>query len=670
MTSSIEKEIEELRRTIREHDYRYYVLAEPTISDEEYDRLMRRLIELENAYPHLRTPDSPTQRVGGQPLKEFPTVTHRVPMLSLSNTYDESDIRDFDRRVREGLAPYKPQYMCELKYDGIALSLTYDHGILVLGATRGDGMYGDDITQNVKTIRSIPLRLRVEHDVPAYLEVRGEVYMNRSDFEAMNEERRLAGEKTFANPRNSVAGTLKLQDPSLVAQRPLQFVAYYLRGDNTPMYHSECLRTLAQYGFPTCKQSKLCSSIDEVIEYWKYWEEHRNELPFDIDGIVVKVDALEHQEQLGAIAKSPRWAVACKFASRQAETRLKNIVLQVGRLGTITPVAELEPVFLGGTTISRATLHNEDYIRDLDIRISDYVIIEKGGDVIPKVTAVVKEKRPPGTTPYRFPTTCPVCHSSLYRPEGEANYYCENSDCPAQVKGRIQHFASRGAMDIEGLGEAIIDQLVDLKYLQNSADIYELHTRRIQLEQLERWGKKKVQNLLDAIERSKQQPFHRVLFALGIRHVGASVAQRIVEKFCIIEKIQNASREELTAVPGIGPEIAESIVRFFQNKNNRILVERLRKVGLRFAEQPPTEKQQTVLAGKTFVLTGTLASMTREEAKQRIEQLGGKVASSVSRHTDYVVVGSEPGSKLAKARALGIPTIDEQEFLKMVSHNE
>ncbi|MCX7985043.1 MAG: NAD-dependent DNA ligase LigA [Bacteroidetes bacterium] len=670
MGTSIEKEIEELRNTIREHDYRYYVLAEPTISDEEYDKLMRRLIELETKYPHLRTPDSPTQRVGGQPLKEFPTVTHRTPMLSLANAYTEEELLDFDRRVRDNIASEQIQYMCELKYDGVALSLTYDHGILVLGATRGDGISGDDITQNVKTIHSIPLRLRAAINPPTYLEVRGEVYMNRADFETMNEERRLAGEKTFANPRNSVAGTLKLQDPSLVAQRPLQFVAYYLRGDRAPLHHSECLKQLEAYGFPTCKQSKLCHSIHEVIEYWKYWEQHRNDLPFDIDGIVVKVNSLEQQERLGAIAKSPRWAIACKFAARHAETQLRSIILQVGRLGTITPVAVLEPVYLGGTTISRATLHNEDYIRNLDVRISDFVLIEKGGDVIPKVSAVIKEKRPPSAVPYQFPPMCPVCNAPLYRPKGEINYYCENSNCPAQLKGRITHFASRGAMDIEGLGEANVEQLVDLHYLHNCADIYDLHQKQRELESLERWGKKKVQNLLDAIERSKQQPFHRVLYALGIRHVGASVAQRIVEKFCIIDKIQNATVEELTAVQGIGPEIAESIVRYFQNASNRTLIERLRKAGLQFEIQPPIETKYTTLAGKTFVLTGTLASMTRDEAKRKIESLGGRVTSSVSKNTDYVIVGTDAGAKLDKARALGITTLDENQFLAMISHNE
>ncbi len=668
MTKSVEQEIEELRRTIAEHDYRYYVLAEPVISDEEYDHLMHRLLELETRYPHLRTPGSPTQRVGGQPLKEFPTVTHRVPMLSLANTYNENEIYDFDRRVRE-LLQTTTSYVCELKYDGIAVSLTYENGFFTLGATRGDGMQGDDITQNLKTIRSIPLQLRQRNSsAPSYIEVRGEVYMYRSDFERMNEERQHAGEKTFANPRNSVAGTLKLQDPSLVAQRPLLFVAYYLRGDVEITTHSQSIDLLKQFGFPVCTYHKVCSTINDVIEYWKYWEVHRSNLPFDIDGVVVKVDSLEQQEHLGSIAKSPRWAIACKFASRKTQTRLKSITLQVGRLGTITPVAELEPVFLGGTTVSRATLHNEDYIRELDIRIDDIVIVEKGGDVIPKITAVVVEERKHGSLPFRFPQECPVCGKALYRPDGEAHYFCENTECPAQVKGRIEHFASRGAMDIEGLGEAVVDQLVDHGLLHNYADIYDLHNHRSELETLERWGKKKTDNLLRAIEESKKQPFHRVLYALGIRHVGATVAQRIVEKFCIIEQLLSATKEDLISVPGIGPEIAESIVRFFHNNNNRKLIERLRAAGLKFETQKSDQREvHTFFGGKTFVLTGTLTSMTREDAKQKIEALGGTVSSTVSRNTDYVIVGKDAGSKLQKAQQLHIQLLNEEEFLRKLS---
>ena len=668
MAPPVEKEIDSLRRRILEHDYRYYVLAQPTISDEAYDRLLRRLTELERAHPELITPDSPTRRVGGQPTKEFPSVTHTVPMLSLANTYDEVEVRDFDRRVREALGTSPVRYVCELKFDGVAVSLVYRDGLLVRGATRGDGVQGDDVTPNIRTIRSVPLRLRSDRPESGELEVRGEVYMTRHDFERMNEEREKAGEKLFINPRNSAAGTLKLQDPRIVAQRPLKFVAYYLLAASTSRAsHFENLRRLKDLGFPVSEHARLCKNIDEVIDYWKEWERKRDSLAFDIDGIVVKVDSLRQQSELGAIAKSPRWAVAFKFASRSAQTVLEGITLQVGRVGTVTPVAELRPVFLGGTTVTRATLHNEDYINDLDIRIGDTVVVEKGGDVIPKVSGVVKEKRPKGAKPFTFASRCPVCSAPIERPEGEANYYCENSDCPAQVKGRIELFASRGAMDIEGLGEAAVNQFVDLGFLRTIADIYDLHRRRAELVQLERWGEKSVQNLLDAIEASKKRPFHRVVVALGIRHVGAGVAQFLVQNFCTMDALLKAPVGELETVPGIGPRIAESVARFFRDRHNRTLVERLRSAGVPMADERPRANRERSLAGKTFVITGSLASMSREEAKQRIEALGGKAASGVSRHTDFVVVGSDPGSKFAKATKLGVRILDEKEFLQLLS---
>lgn len=668
MAPPVEKEIDSLRRRILEHDYRYYVLAQPTISDEAYDRLLRRLTELERAHPELITPDSPTRRVGGQPTKEFPSVTHTVPMLSLANTYDEVEVRDFDRRVREALGTSPVRYVCELKFDGVAVSLVYRDGLLVRGATRGDGVQGDDVTPNIRTIRSVPLRLRSDRPESGELEVRGEVYMTRHDFERMNEEREKAGEKLFINPRNSAAGTLKLQDPRIVAQRPLKFVAYYLLAASTSRAsHFENLRRLKDLGFPVSEHARLCKNIDEVIDYWKEWERKRDSLAFDIDGIVVKVDSLRQQSELGAIAKSPRWAVAFKFASRSAQTVLEGITLQVGRVGTVTPVAELRPVFLGGTTVTRATLHNEDYINDLDIRIGDTVVVEKGGDVIPKVSGVVKEKRPKGAKPFTFASRCPVCSAPIERPEGEANYYCENSDCPAQVKGRIELFASRGAMDIEGLGEAAVNQFVDLGFLRTIADIYDLHRRRAELVQLERWGEKSVQNLLDAIEASKKRPFHRVVVALGIRHVGAGVAQFLVQNFCTMDALLKAPVGELETVPGIGPRIAESVARFFRDRHNRTLVERLRSAGVPMADERPRANRERSLAGKTFVITGSLASMSREEAKQRIEALGGKAASGVSRNTDFVVVGSEPGSKFAKATKLGVRILDEKEFLQLLS---
>jgi DNA ligase (NAD+) len=671
MSSPILKEIEKLRQEILDHDYRYYALAQPVIADEMYDRLMARLSELEHQHPDLITPDSPTQRVGGQLTKEFPSVIHALPMLSLSNTYSEDEVRDFDRRIQKILKDEYYRYVCELKFDGIAVSLHYENNSLVQGATRGDGTKGDEITNNIKTIRSIPIRLRNVENAPRILEVRGEVYMNRNDFQRMNEERELSGEKTFVNPRNSAAGTLKLQDPKMVAQRPLNFVSYFLHSERK-IYtnHYDNLQFLKELGFPISKYTKPCSSIDEVIDYWKEWENRRDELPFDIDGIVVKLDSLQQQEKLGAVAKSPRWAVAFKFASRQAETRLNNIRLQVGRLGTITPVADLEPVFLGGTTISHATLHNEDYIRDLDIRLNDIVIVEKGGDVIPKVSAVVENKRPRGTKRFKYPDECPECHSKLFRPEEEANYYCENSDCPAQVKGRIEHFASRGAMNIEGLGEAIVDQFVHLELIKNCADLYDLHAHKSMISTLEGWGEKSVGNLLKAIDESKKRSFERVLYALGIRHIGTNIAQLIVDNFPTIEQLIAASEDDLQSVPSIGPRIATSVVRFFEDKHNQRIVHRLKDAGVQMRSARTKLRHSQRFSGKKFVLTGTLESMTREEAKQKIESFGGKVVSSVSKNTDFVVTGTEAGSKKDKAQMLGILLLDEQKFLTMLKNEK
>ncbi|HEY6952079.1 MAG TPA: NAD-dependent DNA ligase LigA [Bacteroidota bacterium] len=665
--SSVEKRIESLRSELREHDHRYYVLAQPTISDSAYDALMRELVELERLHPEFLTPDSPSQRVGGKPTKEFPSVTHAVPMLSLANTYNEEEVKDFDRRVHSLLDGETAAYVCELKFDGVAISLRYEDGIFVRGATRGDGVQGDEITQNLRTLRSIPLRLRNFGKKTGELEVRGEVYMEREEFRRMNEERERAGEKTFVNPRNSAAGTLKLQDPKIVAQRPLKFVAYYLlANDRSQASHSDNLQALRTLGFPVSEHTRRCKSIDEVIRYWKQWEEQRDTLPYDIDGVVVKVDSLRQQERLGTIAKSPRWAIAFKFASRSSETVLKGITLQVGRTGTITPVAELEPVFVGGTTVSRATLHNEDYINELGIRPGDTVVVEKGGDVIPKVSAVVKTKRPSGTKPFRFGSSCPVCGSKIFRPADEANYYCENSECPAQVRGRIEHFAHRGAMDIEGLGEAVVDQLVTLEYVHSFADLYDLHKKARKLASLERWGERSTANLLNAIEASKARPFARVLFAIGIRHIGAGVAQLLVRQFPTIDALMSANSDDLENIQGVGPRIAESVAHFFADRHNRRLIERLREAGVQLSDNVPKSKVRTPLWEKTFVLTGSLSTLTREEAKEKIESLGGRVTSSVSKNTDFVVVGEEAGSKLEKARELGIKTINEREFLALI----
>ncbi len=667
VSSSIAKRVEVLRAQLRKHDYRYYVLAQPAISDADYDRLMRELLDLEAAHPEMSAPDSPSQRVGGEPTKEFPTVTHDVPMLSLSNTYSEEEVRDFDRRVQSSVGNDSLRYVCELKFDGVAVSLRYQDGIFVRGATRGDGTQGDDITQNLKTIRSIPLRLMGKKKGMTSFEVRGEVYMRRADFRKMNEERELAGEKSFINPRNSAAGTLKLQDPKTVAGRPLNFVSYFLRtGDISLSSHVDNLKILQELGFPTDDHTRVSTDIEGVIAFWKEWENNRDSLPYDIDGVVVKVDSLRHQDRLGTIAKSPRWAIAFKFAARQATTTLRDITLQVGRVGTITPVAELEPVFVGGSTVSRATLHNEDYISELDIRLGDIVMVEKGGDVIPKVSSVVKEKRRRGSKPFAMPSKCPECGSRISRPEGEASYYCENSECPAQIRARIEHFAHRGAMDIEGLGEAIVDQLVSLGYVHSYADLYEIHKKRGELVNLERWGEKSVDNLLLAIEGSKQRPFSRVLFALGVRHVGTSVAQLIVNQFQSMDALKAASFEELQGIQGVGPRIAESIRRFVDDAHNARIIDRLKKAGLQFEEKRRRNTKQSSLTGKTVVLTGTLSSLTREQAKQMIEDSGGHVSSSVSSKTDYVVAGADPGSKLDKAKKLGVQVLEEDEFIRIV----
>lgn len=657
--------VDKLRKEIGEHDYRYYVLAEPTISDAQYDRLMRELIELEARYPELMSPDSPTQRVSGEPTKEFPTVLHEVPMLSLSNAHNEDEARDFDRRVKSFLPRQPFRYVCELKFDGVAIRLQYRGGIFNIGSTRGDGVYGDDITSNLKTIRSIPLRLQTSERYLQNIEVRGEVYMEKKDFERLNKERKRAGEKAFANPRNATAGTLKLQDPKIVSRRPLRFSAYYLRSESTELAsHYENLSILRTIKIPVNEHLRLCENIDDAVAYWQEWSMRREDLPYEIDGVVIKVDSLRQRSILGAIAKSPRWATALKFSARQAETKLIGIRLQVGRIGTVTPVADLEPVSLGGTIVSRATLHNADYIGSLDIRINDRVIVEKGGDVIPKVSAVVKEKRSPGTKPFRMPSKCPDCGSKLYRPEGEANYFCENSQCPAQTKGRIEHFASRGAMDIEGLGGAVIEQLLEERIVKNYGDLYDLKEHAERLASLERWGEKSVENLLRSIEMSKKQPFHRLLYAIGIRHVGTGIAQLLARHFRSIEELRSAGVEDLVHTEGIGPEIAESVVRFFSDKRNLEILGQLRKAGLKLAAKATKEKGP--LAGKTFVLTGALARFTREEAKRLIEEQGGSVVSSVSSRTDFVIVGEEAGSKRDKAKKMGIRVLDENQFLKLL----
>lgn len=674
MHSDIEKEIAELREIIQEHDYKYYVLAEPTISDEEYDKLVKKLEKLEAENPHLITPDSPTQRVGKDLTKDFKPVTHKVPMLSLANTYSEVELYDFDRRVREALPTASSvEYVVELKIDGASVSLHYLNGLLKTAATRGDGFVGEEITANVKTIKSVPLKLKNLNLIPYDLsdvEVRGEIYMNISDFQKLNKEREKKGEKLFANPRNSSAGTLKLQDPQIVAQRPLNIFLYSLISSKAELESQlENLQILSQLGFRVNPEVNLCKTIDEVIKVCHKLEEKRDTLEYEVDGAVIKVNSIKQQNILGSIAKSPRWAVAFKFKAKQAFTRLNKITWQVGRTGTITPVAELEPVLLAGSTISRATLHNYDEIKRKDIREGDKVVIEKGGDVIPKIVSVLLSERPPNSKQTMPPVNCPVCKSPIFKPEGEVAYYCENSECPAQIKGRLEHFASRGAMDIEGLGEALINLFVDLGYLKTYDQIYDLKNKRDELIQIERLGEKSVDNLLRAIEESKKQPFHKTLFALGIRYVGAGAAKKLADHFSSIDALINASEEEISSIYEIGPSISKSVNKFFSDEHNLKIIQRLKEHNLNFKSEKKTISTNA-FTGKTFVLTGTLTNFSREQAEEKIINFGGKTSSSVSKKTDYVVAGENPGSKLTKAQSLGVKILNENEFINLLNEAE
>jgi DNA ligase (NAD+) len=666
MDNQLKLKIEELRNRIREFDYHYYVLSSPLISDFEYDQLYKELENLETQNPELITPDSPTQRVGSDLTKEFKPFEHSIPMLSLANTYSKEELIDFDRRVKDLLSKdeiNELKYVTELKIDGLSINLLYENDSLKIAATRGDGQVGEDVTANVRTIKSVPLK--VNSGVNRF-EVRGEIFISLDGFRKLNEERELTGEKLFANPRNSASGTLKLQDPKIVAKRPLDiFTYYFLSDEDLHTNQFESLDYLKQLGFKVNPHYKLCNNINEVLDYCNDWENRRDELPYEIDGVVIKVNSFSQQKKIGNIAKSPRWATAYKFKAKQAKTKLNKITWQVGRTGTLTPVAELEPVFLAGSTISRATLHNIDEIKRKDIREGDIVIIEKGGDVIPKVVESVKSVRSPESAEVAAPVYCPVCSSKLIKNEDEVAIFCENNFCPAQIKGKIIHFASRQAMDIEGFGESIVNQFVDLNLISNYADIYDLKYKRNDLISLERFGEKSVDNLLSSIEKSKNQSFEKVLFALGIRYVGAGAAKKLAKSFKTIDNLIKAEKKDIESVYEIGASISESIKRFFSDQQNIELIKRLKSAGLKF-EVDEGEIQSDKLSGKTFVLTGTLNSMTRDEAKDLIERLGGKVVSSVSGKTSFVVVGDNPGSKLDKAAKLGVKIIDEKEFTELL----
>lgn len=656
-----------LKKKIIDADYRYYILNSPSIDDYTYDMLMKELVELEKKYPELSSPDSPTQRVGSDISNQFPTVIHDSPMLSLSNSYNEADLDEFDRRVNNILKGEKYSYVCELKFDGIAVSLKYEKGLFVRGATRGDGVRGDEITGNLKTVRSIPLSL----DKPVDIEVRGEVFFMLKDFFRINEEQESLGEKKYANPRNTAAGSLKLKDSREVAARRLNMFCYNLsylndKDQSKLSSHYENLQILKSLKFPVNDQTSVLKNIEQVKEFCREIELKRDSLPYEIDGVVVKVDSLSQQKKLGSIAKSPRWAIAYKFKAKQAITKLKKITLQVGRIGTITPVAELDPVFLAGSTISRATLHNSDEIERKDIREQDYVKIEKGGDVIPKVVEVVKEQRPKGSKPFKMPGYCPVCSQPIHRPEGEASYYCTNSLCPAQVQGRIEHFVARTAMDIEGLGFQIIEKFIQLGYLKDITDIYTLYKKEKELKAIERFGEKSIDNILNSIERSKERPFDKVLFAIGIRHVGDRTARILAKRFKNIESLIAASKEEIETVHEIGPRIAESVYDFFRTKSNLLMIKKLQSAGLNFTADEIEGSASNKLEGLTFVVTGTLEKYKREEVEELIESLGGKASSSVSKKTNYLLAGVEAGSKLKKAESLGVKVIDEAEFDNLI----
>ncbi len=670
-----EKRHAELAAEIRVHDEAYYVRAEPTISDHEYDRLYRELRELEQKFPELVTPDSPTQRVGGAPLTEFHPVQHLTPMLSLDNTYSQDEVRDFVNRVQRVLPSETLDWVVEPKVDGVAINLRYERGVFTLGATRGDGTTGDDITANLRTIRNLPMRLRVEKGsgLPDVMEVRGEVYMTRAGFQKLNKERVAQGEEPFANARNSAAGSLKQLDSRIVARRPLALIIYGLGhvagGEETLKSHHEVLAWLKSLGFPGPEKKWHCRSADELIEAIEALDKIRHDFAYETDGAVIKLNSLPLRERAGYTAKAPRWAMAYKYAAEQAETKLKGITIQVGRTGALTPVAELEPVFLAGSTISRATLHNEDELRRKDIRIGDIVTIEKAGEVIPAVVGVVLTKRTGEEKPFDFPKHCPECGSAVVKTTGAtgeaaAVWRCVNPDCPAQTRGRIEHWCSRGAMDIEGGGEVLATQLTKNKLVRDVADLYSLTMEKLLT--IERMGQKSAQNFLDALETSKKRELWRLIFGLGILHVGAGSAKALARSYSSLDELANATIGQLTETEDIGTVIAQSIHQWFGSSKNRELIGRLRAAGLNFKSNTAAKMVRSAIANKTFVLTGTLPNLKREEAAASIEALGGKVSSSVSKKTDYVVAGEEAGSKLAKAQELGVPVLDEAGLLKLL----
>lgn len=665
-SEEIRQQVEQIRNDLNTHNYRYYVLNDPTISDFEYDQLLNRLIELEKQYPDLADPLSPSVRVGDDRNQDFIQQNHRTPMFSLGNTYSREDVVEFDRRIRKTVGQ-AVEYFCELKYDGTAISLTYERGQLLRGITRGDGMRGDDVTSNILTIKSIPLRLQGA-GWPSVFEIRGEVILTRSVFEQLNQERVEIGDPPFANPRNAAAGTLKLQNSSLVAKRRLDCFLYALAGQELPTKkHSDNLAIAREWGFKIPDYSRVCQNLDEVFEFIRYWESERKKLPFDTDGVVIKVNSLQQQEILGNTAKSPRWAIAYKYPPDRAETRLISIDYQVGRTGAVTPVANLEPVSLAGTTVKRASVHNEDQIRILDLHLGDTVFIEKGGEIIPKITGVNLKKRLPLALPVQFPEVCPECGTPLKKDPGEARHYCPNEEeCPPQIKGKLEHFISRRAMNIEGLGEETISLLYREGLVSNPADLYDLKTH--QLASLERLAEKSAQNIIESIDASRQVPFERVLFALGIRHVGETVARKIASYFDTMDQLIQANIEELLQVDEVGEKIAGSLLGFFAREKNLTIIHRLRNAGL---QMKSTRKGMNgpagALSGKTIVISGVFKKYSRDQIKELIERHGGKNSGSLSSKTTWLLAGENAGpEKIRKAKELNIKLLSEEEFGQLI----
>ena len=662
---NIKSKIDQLRNDLNQHNYNYYVLDTPTISDYEFDQQLKELQDLESQFPEYFDENSPTVRVGGSVTKNFKTIAHEYRMYSLDNSYSKEDLEDWEKRIIKTLGREDISFTCELKYDGASVDLLYENGKLMQATTRGDGFQGDEITANVRTIRSVPLQLK--GDFPKRFHIRGEIILPKKGFEQMNKERIEAGEDPYMNPRNTASGSLKLQDTSEVAKRPLDCLLYALVGKLDIDNQFDTLRKAREWGFKVPKESKLCHSTDEVMDFINYWDIHRHDLPYEIDGVVVKVNSIPLQEELGYTSKSPRWAMAYKFKAEQVSTVLESISYQVGRTGAITPVANLKPVLLAGTVVKRASLHNADQIEKLDVRLGDYVFVEKGGEIIPKIVGVDTEKRTNSSLRTNYITNCPECGTKLIRNEGEAQHYCPNSDgCPPQITGKIQHFISRKAMDIEGLGGETVELLFRNGIIRNYADLYQITAP--QLLPLERMAEKSAENIIKGIEKSKEVPFERVLFALGIRFVGETVAKKLSRHYKNIENLENATFEQLTEVDEIGNRIAESVISFFRDDYNKNLVERLKSYGLQFSTpEKDVENQTEKLKGLTIVVSGIFQIYSRDELKNLIEQNGGKVGSSISSKTSYVIVGDNMGpSKKEKAEKLGIPMISEQEFQKLI----